>query len=97
MAPLVHGFYSGQQQGQVDGEARRFLVGTILQRVEALRLRQEVLGDVEVQQAILGKWTKQRWWNQFEGQLEVIKTYTVYICTVYRLYMLFIHVKYIYL
>lgn len=52
----VHGLDSGQQQGQVDGEARRLLLlllGVVSRRVEALRLRQEILGYVQVQEAVL--------------------------------------------
>lgn len=51
----VHGLDSGQQQRQVDGEARRLVLvlRVVSRREEALRLRQEILGYVQVQEAIL--------------------------------------------
>lgn len=50
----VHGLHAGQQEGQVDGQARGVLVRVfILWRVEAPRLRQKIVGDVEIYEAIL--------------------------------------------
>lgn len=53
VASAVHGLHAGQQQRQVDAQARHVLVRVVLGRVEALGLRQEVFSDVQVQQAVL--------------------------------------------
>lgn len=49
----VHGLHPGQQQRQVYGQAWGVLVRVILGRIEALRLRHEIFGDVEIYEAIL--------------------------------------------
>lgn len=53
IASSVHGLHPGQQQRQVDAEARHVLVRVVLRRVEALRLGQEIFGDVQVQETVL--------------------------------------------
>lgn len=60
VASAVHGLHAGQQQRQVDAQARHVLVRVVLGRVEALGLRQEVFSDVQVQQAVLEERREER-------------------------------------
>lgn len=60
MASSVHGLHPGQQQRQVDAEARHVLVRVVLRRVEALRLGQEIFGDVQVQETVLRRGPRRR-------------------------------------
>lgn len=60
VASAVHGLHPGQQQRQVDAQARHVLVRVVLGRIEALGLRKEVFSDVQVQQAVLEERKRRR-------------------------------------
>lgn len=60
VASAVHGLHPGQQQRQVDAQARHVLVRVVPGRVEALGLGKEVVSDIQVQQAILNERRERR-------------------------------------